>query len=558
MKAIVLASLFLLSALAPGLSAQKLGQPSNRDGWSKEITWRITVTNGYAPAIHASLMPDGRIDFIGYERPIKAPLFVLQNYRCIWDLTPTPLGQPLPYEVWSDRIDAPLDALEQTVGNIVNRDDLFCSGHTFLADGTLMTAGGLRVAINVVNGSYQKYGLLYAMTYDGSEWQRVPADMQGAPSNLVAAWRWYPTCTRLPDERILVTAGFALVHPTTQPNYSVEVFDPATGTWTVLSEDSESPVEILNSDYTHVFALPAPVGAYDVLMFGEPGYPVLFSTTDDTSRWLLQPDIRPGNVPLPVPSGCNHGASTALLPLRLSDGEWGYTNGSAIQAGGEQGTVANTHADVYDPYVNAWIRQIDITTTRHHPSTVQLPDGRVLVIAGHDDSGTTAVEKALTIDPRRGFAVQEGQASSGVIRGYHTVTLLLPDGRVLVGGGQGAISWSYGNAEKATFQYYYPDYLTRPRPIVRSAPASISFGAPFDIRTAGGPIREVVLIALGSMTHSIDMNQRYVELAILSQSGGTTTVLGPAGPNLAPAGHYMLFALDKDLTPSIAKIVRLQ
>jgi hypothetical protein len=529
-----------------------------RDGWSKEVTWRITVTNGYAPAIHASLMPDGRVDLIGYERPIKATQFVLQNYRCIWDISPTPLGQPLPFEVWSDRIEAPLDALEQTVGSIVNRDDLFCSGHTFLADGTLMTAGGLRVSINTQNGSYQKYGLKYAMTYDGSEWQRVPADMQGKPANLVSAWRWYPTCTQMPDKRVLVTAGFALVHPASQPNYSVEIFDPAAGTWTVLSEDSESPVEILNSDYTHVFALPDPIGAFDVLMFGEPGYPILFSTTDAAGRWLLQPQVRPGNVPLPVPNGCNHGASTALLPLRVANGEWGYTNGSALQAGGEHDTEANTHVDVYDPYANAWFQHIDIATPRHHPSTVLLPDGRVLVIAGHDDNGTPSTQKAQTIDPRRGFLVQEGQASSGVVRGYHTVTLLLPDGRVLIGGGQGTVTWAQGNAEKATFQYYYPDYLDRPRPILRSAPDSLSFATPFDIRTAGGPIREVVLIALGSMTHSIDMNQRYVELAILAQNGAATTVLAPSGPSLAPAGYYMLFALDQDLTPSVAKIVHLQ
>jgi hypothetical protein len=213
---------------------------------------------------------------------------------------------------------------------------------------------------------------------------------------------------------------------------------------------------------------------------------------------------------------------------------------------------------------NAWrTPRLDMEVRRHHPTTVLLPDGRILVIAGHDDSGTsgTRIRRATYVDPAQGFKLTEGTAAMDETRGYHTVAMLLPDGRVLVGGGRDAGSNSPAN-EKATFRYYSPGYLTQPRPQlvtlagrVPDAASEVRYGQPLPIQFTG-PVTEAVLMSLGSMTHSFDSNQRYVQLALAPAGPGAATIVGPPNPETAPPGYYMLFLVDGSRTPSVAAIVR--
>ena len=68
-------------------------------------------------------------------------------------------------------------------------------------------------------------------------------------------------------------------------------------------------------------------------------------------------------------------------------------------------------------------------------------------------------------------------------------------------------------------------------------------------------------MSLGSMTHSVDMNQRYVELEILSVtpngSGHDVEARAPSDAVVAQPGYYMLFVLDGKRIPSEARIVEL-
>lgn len=75
---------------------------------------------------------------------------------------------------------------------------------------------------------------------------------------------------------------------------------------------------------------------------------------------------------------------------------------------------------------------------------------------------------------------------------------------------------------------------------------------------SGGPVSEIVLVGLGSMTHAFDFNQRHVQLAVTGSTATTAAVTGPPNPQTAPPGHYMLFVLDQARTPSIARVVHLQ
>lgn len=64
------------------------------------------------------------------------------------------------------------------------------------------------------------------------------------------------------------------------------------------------------------------------------------------------------------------------------------------------------------------------------------------------------------------------------------------------------------------------------------------------------------LVRLSSVTHAFNMNQRFIELPRSAGSGSTELYLRmPTNPNECPPGHYMLFLIDGNGTPSLASIV---
>jgi hypothetical protein len=67
----------------------------------------------------------------------------------------------------------------------------------------------------------------------------------------------------------------------------------------------------------------------------------------------------------------------------------------------------------------------------------------------------------------------------------------------------------------------------------------------------------VSFIAIGSVTHAFDMNQRFMWLTF-SKTGTGLTVQAPTNRNLAPPGYYMLFILNSTGVPSKAKIIQLR
>ena len=64
------------------------------------------------------------------------------------------------------------------------------------------------------------------------------------------------------------------------------------------------------------------------------------------------------------------------------------------------------------------------------------------------------------------------------------------------------------------------------------------------------------LIAPGATTHANDMNQRYISLRVTQRPGGVT-LTAPASPQIATPGYYMLFLLNDQGVPSVARFIRL-
>ena len=71
----------------------------------------------------------------------------------------------------------------------------------------------------------------------------------------------------------------------------------------------------------------------------------------------------------------------------------------------------------------------------------------------------------------------------------------------------------------------------------------------------GGLPAGVGLMRLGSVTHSVNMEQRYVPLSFSAGSGQLTATV-PQNANVAPPGVYMLFIVDDAGVPSVAKMVQ--
>src|SRR5438874_12786465 len=146
-----------------------------------------------------------------------------------------------------------------------------------------------------------------------------------------------------------------------------------------------------------------------------------------------------------------------------------------------------------------------VTGGRKLHNATLLPDGKVLVTGGSrgiEDPNTKPSDPAYASelwDPATGTWTT--MASLTKIRSYHSIALLLPDGRVLSAGG------TFGGASA---EIYSPPYLFKgSRPTITSAPASVGYGQSFFVGTPDATsISKVTLITLSSVTHGFNMDQR--------------------------------------------------
>jgi len=108
----------------------------------------------------------------------------------------------------------------------------------------------------------------------------------------------------------------------------------------------------------------------------------------------------------------------------------------------------------------------------------------------------------------------------------------------------------------------YPPYLLKAdgtpasRPVLASAPTVVDPSGELRLTSPqAGSIQRVTMVATGSTTHSLDMNQRFIELNFY-RDGDQLVARLPDNPYETPPGFYMVFAIDAAGTPSVARIVR--
>jgi hypothetical protein len=382
---------------------------------------------------------------------------------------------------------------------------LFCAGHTLNASGEVVVAGG-----HISNN----HGLPDITVFDpnAESWTRAGTMARG---------RWYPTNTTMANGEVVILAG--------KDESATQVTVPEV--WTTEGVRALTTASRSFSYYPRDFL--APNGR---LYVAGPQQVTRFLDISGTGRWTSGPARLYGSR--------DYGAAVM------------YDEGRILYVGG--GYTTNT-AEVIDLNTAspAWSWTGSMAYVRRHLNAVLLPTGQVLVVGGTGGTSfndlSKSVHAAEVWDPASG--IWTTLASSSVNRGYHSTAILLPDARVLLtGSGDGAGAPSQRNAE-----LFSPPYLfSGDRPTIADAPAEVGFGEVFRVETPdASSIASVSLIRLGSTTHAFDMNQRFQRLVFSADDSGLN-LTGPSSSNRTPPGHYMLFLVNSNGVPSVARIVHVQ
>lgn len=399
----------------------------------------------------------------------------------------------------------------QTPATVDTGFNIFCSGLAHLIDGRLFLAGGNKD--QALNGIVQTH-LFNPAT---NSWSLGPN---------MAAGRWYPTVTPLTNGEMLITSGRV---------NTPEVRTLAGSLRTLGNASLSLPL--------YPWMDVAPNGL------------TFYSGPDQTLRAL---------------NTTGSGAWQTFGQRDSINRDYGghaiYDTGKMLVAGG--GASAKD-ARVVD--FSGGTPQVSATAPmafgrRQHNLTV-LADGTVLATGGNS-SGASLVDLNAGVYPAELWNPDTGQwrtlAPMQVTRQYHSTALLLPDGRVLSAGGGicgtcDTVGYLAKNAEIFSPPYLFQaDGTLAPRPSIDAAPASTTYGAAMTIGTAdASAIRKVALIRLGAVTHSNNMEQRYVPLSFTAGPTSLSATV-PANANIAPPGVYMLFIIDASGVPSRARMVSVQ
>src|SRR5205809_281250 len=235
-----------------------------------------------------------------------------------------------------------------------------------------------------------------------------------SPASAQAPGTWAPmadlnqpraehTATLLANGTVLIAGGRDAAD---QPLASAEIYDPATGGYTLLASPLPGPVwghtAIRLNDGTVLIA-----GGQRGARYRRAAQ--LFDPATDTFTAL-------------GPMSTPRGRHTATL---LRDGR-------VVVIGGTDGVKPLASLEIYDPTTRTFsLAPSALAVVRQDHTTTLLPDGRILVVGGSNASG--ALDSAEIYDPTAGTV--SPAAPLNVPRTLASAALLL-DGTVLVAGGQ--------------------------------------------------------------------------------------------------------------------------
>jgi hypothetical protein len=473
--------------------------------------------------VHAAVLPDFSVLYWSYDERDENNVD-----RCKWQL-------------W-DEAGGPVEPSAR----ILNRN-LFCSGHCWLGDGRLLVAGGQSWNW-ITQGIWGADHDLHTFDPKNRSWSRHE-NMPGG--------RYYPTCVTLPDGNAFIASGAHTRVPSNALNHEYEVFDARTNK---LSPRRPFNPGFMRADELYPFFQLIADGSAGGLIWVHSGRESrLFSP--GASKWL-PPTFR-------VTGGGNRNyprqGAAVILPLREDEG---FRTRILLVGGGEEGTASATDSaqifefDRANPEKSAYRlpnggRQL---RRRFMGDAILLADGSVLVCGGAGegaaDHSHEPVMDCEIFDP--GTEAFRLEAPINRKRMYHASAVLLPSGRVALAGH--TEHWNpSAPSEDRTVEIFTPDYLSRgDQPRLLDAPEVLTYGQSIGLRTPDAEaIGEVALVRASSVTHTNNMDQRWVGLLPRQDGPDTVRALIPRDRTILPPGPYLVFLLSREGVPSTARAVRL-
>lgn len=502
-------------------------------------SWELLPYYSEVVAVHAALLPTGKVLFFAGAGS-SLTRFLSPDFgnmakgiwtSVVWD----PATPPAPN---TDSNFFHPDTMRDAHGHTY---DLFCGGDSFLPDGRLLQAGG---SLDYPRDGHGFLGLKQAFTFDPQteQWTQLPDLFHG---------RWYPTLVSLADGRVVAASG---LDENGNLNTGLDVYDGQTNTWQALHVPPQHEFIGLPL-YAHLFQM------LDGQIFFTGGRMDDPSPLGPTLLNLAADPVEVTPIPgLTDPASRNQSASVILPPAQDQK--------VLIIGGGPEEMMDATDAvdliDFKEPHP-AFHPVSPMNLPRMHLNAVILPDHTIFVSGG-------ALKREFVMAARRQSELYDPAtdtwritATATVPRMYHSIALLLPDGRIIAAGsnpeGSHQVAWLPPDPnEELRMEVYSPPYLFGgPRPVIDSAPTRWKYSQTATIQTPqAGNIRWASLIRNGVTTHSFNNGQRLVDLDILSQGNNTIEAALTDNPNIAPPGWYMLFIVDNQGIPSVARWVQVR
>jgi hypothetical protein len=495
--------------------------------------WRVLGSTDVL-AIHAVLMPNGRVLFWGGSQHDP-------NY---------PFGRTAVRQFNPDT---------NTVSNaadVPSNFDLFCSGHILTPEGKVMVVGGNEsYPSNVLHQGLAHFGGLRTTlyyNYTTNTWTRGPDMPRG---------RWYPAVSMTRNNEMITLSGHPDLADALHHNTDVYVRSNETSAWSNIGTITPSDF------YPRTFH---ELRTY--IATGEAGLNRYRGVTQ-LGTW--------GNANFSDPIYNGLGCTGAMLPIRYNPSTDSWNSTKAMLINGVQPiwkplstTATDWTATPARPQPWAGVNP----QVRTHGYATLLPTGDVFVSGGiqnpSSDGSNGTVDTSVYYSEifRDDLQVWHVGQLATVRRNYHSVAMLLPDGRVWTAGGNNNAGFAQtnqpnGNGRELRIEVFEPWYYSLPqftRPAITGWPGAMNADGRFYIScTHSDTIQKVVLIQPGSVTHAFNFGQKYIDLKIESRVTGQLNLRAATDYNLLPRGWYMMFTLIPSggnaagpLIPSIGRWIR--
>lgn len=440
----------------------------------------------------------------------------------------------------------PEDTTPATFEDPVNQPHLMpggysqiCGHHVQLSDskGSVLSVGGGGYGPNAI----AKAG--YIFDPETQAWHR-------SANNMVSD-KWYPTAVSLSETgKILIASGKS-------NNGDMELFDEATETFEPITGDNM----IFPNLYPGLHLMPNNSVFYTRTGFGTAGAgpggtayddPALFPDRLEGKRpayFTFNADYTGGTWQKITPSPVSRVKGMSVMLLKSTPP---YVR--VLVLGGIDNATNDTYeifdASVLSPAASfAPAEPVPDGEHRTLCSGVLLPDGNLFVCGGIPRVNSPCTMFNNETD------TWSTMASLPTIRDYHSTAILLPSGKVMMAG------WN-----NAKIELYSPPYLFKgPRPQITAAPSMVHHNAEFTIESPqAASLVKVVFVRPMAVTHQTDSEQRVIEVLPFIHDPVYPTRIKLRAPNggghphpMAPRGHYMMFAIDINGVPSVAKWVYL-